>query len=108
MEWYRDLYLGSGAAKKKYKILRKINKHLLSKAYIITLPSNEANVLDIYSYNEILQHHYDTNNLFVIGLAHGKDDALELTKNIIFEVYKKNRDVNVSRYIRQMEGMNTT
>ncbi|MGN0160411.1 MAG: hypothetical protein ACI4AQ_03375 [Lachnospiraceae bacterium] len=108
MEWYKNLYLGEMAARKKYKLLRKINKRWLSKAYIITLPSNEENVLDIYSYNEILQHHYDENQLFVIGLAHGKEEALELTKNIVFEVYRACGNVNVTKYIRQMEETGTT
>lgn len=99
MEWYKNLYLGEKAAKKHFKLLRKINKRRLTNAYVVTLPSNSENVLDIYSYNELLQKHYDSSRIFVVGLAYGKEEAMELTKDIILDVYLKSGTVKVSEYI---------
>lgn len=99
MEWYKNLYLGEKAAQKHFKLLRKINKRRLTNAYVVTLPSNSDNVLDIYSYNELLQRHYDSSRIFIVGLAYGKEEAMELTKDIIFDVYSKSGTVKVSEYI---------
>lgn len=99
MEWYKNLYLGEIAAKKQYKLFRRISKKRLTNAYIITLPSNTENILDIYSYNELLQKHYDNSHIFVVGLACGKDEALELTKDIIWDVYSRSGSFNVSEYV---------
>lgn len=99
MEWYKNLYLGEAAAKKHYKLLRRINKRHLSNAYVITLPSNEENILDIYSYNELLQKHYDDRSMFVVGLACGKDEAMELTRDIIQDVYSSTGTFDVRKYV---------
>lgn len=105
MVWYEHLYLGEIAAKKQYRILRKINKRLLSKAYVITLPANPANILEVHSYNELLQRHFETRNLFIVGLAHGKEEAMELVQDIIMDCYRKHHSVRVSDYISQKGGM---
>lgn len=104
MEWYKNLYLGERAAKKHYQLFRKINKRRLSNAYVITLPSNSENVLDIYSYNELLQKHYKENDIFVVGLACGREEALEVTKSIIQDVYSASGTFRVDEYIREREG----
>lgn len=99
MEWYKNLYLGENAAKKHYKLFRRIRKKRLSNAYVITLPSNEANILDIYSYNELLWKHYNNRNLFIVGLACGKDEAVELTRDIIQDVYSSTGAFDVKKYV---------
>lgn len=107
MKWYKNLYMGEIAAKKHYKLLKTINKRWLSNAYIIALPSNSDNVLDIYSNNELLQKYYKNRDIFVVGLAYGKDEALELVKDIIWEVYQATGSVKVNDYIRKMEDFGT-
>lgn len=106
MEWYKNLYLGEAAKKKKYRLYRKINKRRLPlNAYVVTLPSNEENVLDIYRYTELRQKHYAGRNIFVIGLAYGKDEAVELAANIISEVWRNTGTVKVGDYIRKREEL---
>lgn len=103
MEWYKNLYLGEQAAKKKLKLLKKINKKFLSNAYIVALPSNPANVLDIYPYNEFLQKHRGDDDVFAVGLACGKDEAYEVVKDIVWDVYSSSGNFKVSDYIRKRE-----
>lgn len=103
MEWYRNLYLGEAAEKKKYKFYRKINKRRLLNAYVVALPSGGENVLDIYRYMELLQKHYTKQNIFIVGLACGKDEAMELAARIIGEVYQNTGTFCVSDYIRKRE-----
>lgn len=103
MEWYRNLYLGEAAEKKKYKLYRRINKRRLFNAYVIALPSGGDNVLDIYRYMELLQKHYAKRDIFIVGLACGKDEAMELAARIIGEVYQNTGTFGVSDYIRKRE-----
>lgn len=103
MRWYKDLYLGEVAGKKHYKLLLRINKRRLTNAYVITLPSNPQNVFDIYPYNELLQKHYNNSDIFIIGLAYGRDEAYELCKNIIWEIYKTTGGFNAYEYVKSRE-----
>ena len=48
--------MGEGARKAKYKVLGHVVKKKFSfDTYLITLPSNTSNILDIYSANVLLQ-----------------------------------------------------
>lgn len=50
--------MGDEARKAKYKILGRVVKKKLSfDTYLITLPSNPSNILDVYSANVLLQPH---------------------------------------------------
>lgn len=103
MEWYRNLYLGENAEKKKYRLYRRINKRRLWNAYAVTLPSNDENVLDIYHFMELRQKAYKKRKIFIIGLACGREEALELAKNIIWEVWQNTGTFKVGDYIRKRE-----
>lgn len=90
MKWYNNLYIGENAEKRKRKIMRKIkfNKPQLG-IYVITLPSNEKNSLDIYPSNILLQRYYKKKDITVVGIAEGRDEALLLVQRIIMDCYEK-------------------
>lgn len=107
MKWYRKLYLGEKARKNKYSIIWKINHRAgMVKAYVITLPSNESNVLDIYNSAELMQKHYRKQQLFVVGIASGYAEALEVVRQIIEDVYRESGGVNVKDYIMNTQNYN--
>ena len=92
MKWYRGLYMGEGARKAKYKVLGHVVKKKFSfDTYLITLPSNTSNILDIYSANVLLQPHFKKK---------GRDEAYELVRDIVDEVYKNTGGFNISRYLK--------
>lgn len=103
MKWYDKLYMGSEAARKQFKLLRRISKKRLNNAYLITLPANSENILDIYAYPELMQKHYDTKDLKVVGMACGKDEALTVTQDIIMDVYRKSGSVRIEDFIQKRE-----
>ena len=89
--------MGNNARKNKYKVLGHVIKKRLSfDTYLITLPSNTSNIL--------LQSHYKkkyiTEDIYVIGIAEGKKEALELVRDIIDEVYSNTGGFNISQYLR--------
>ena len=92
MKWYKKLYLGENAEKSRYKVFGRIRMNKFSfNTYLIVLPSNKENILDIISANMLLQPYFkkkeNRENLYVLGIADGKDEALEVVRTIIDEVY---------------------
>ena len=71
------------------------------RVYVITLSSNEENLLDIIPSRELLQRHYPKKGLYVVGLAGGYHEALELAGQIVSEVYFRTGGFDVRSYLRQ-------
>lgn len=113
MKWYRKLYLGEVARKKKYNIWARIRRRsLVYDAYLITLASNEDNLLDIIKADYYYQPHfrktiYD-NNIYIVGLACGYDEALEVVCNIIEDVYNSTGNTDVRDFFKnKIKGRQT-
>lgn len=95
--------MGEGARKAKYKVLGHVVKKKFSfDTYLITLPSNNSNILDIYSANVLLQPHFKKKciQIYVVGIAKGRDEAYGLVRDIVDEVYKNTGGFNISRYLK--------
>lgn len=71
------------------KIKQKLEQEKISVGiYCIALPSNDKNILDIININELLFKHYKKSKIYILGLAFGRDSAINLVQDIIMEVYK--------------------
>ena len=73
MKWYDDLYVGES-------IVHKTN----------IIPSHE-----------LLQKGYPKKQLYVIGLAKGYDEAVEVAASVIDEVYRQTGAFEVASYLRE-------
>ena len=101
MRWYEDLYVSESIRHKIEKIKWKI-RHNAGQIdiYVITLASNPQNLLDIIPAQELMQKAYPKQELYVIGLARGYGDALELVKQIIDEVYGQTGGFAIASYLQ--------
>lgn len=104
MKWYKGLYLGEKAKEDKYKILGKVIKsRFQADTFLIMLPSNSENVLDILPASYLNQPHFKNkfykNELYVVGIAKGRDEALELVRSIVDEVYQATGSFDISGYL---------
>ena len=83
--WYDKLYFKEDNAKKKTRLLHRLEKGKPEpNLYILALPeSRERNILDIYSSLELMQPHYKNRSKYVVGIARGKQDAIELASSIV-------------------------
>lgn len=100
MKWYYNLFLGTKIAPKyKQTVLKIKNKEITPNVYIIALATNPHNLLDIFPASELLQKYYPTDQIRVIGLATGKREAFEVTRQIVDEVYQKTGNTNVKAYL---------
>lgn len=68
--------------------------------YCIAFASNEKNLFDIVETNELLFEHYKRNQIYIIGLTKGKENAVELTQNLLLEVYQNTGDFKVREYFK--------
>lgn len=101
MRWHKKLFLGESIAPRWKKVKWKImhNAGQLS-VYVLALPANPSNILDIIPAWELLQKQYPKENLYIIGLAGNYEEALEVTVSIIQKVYAKTNGFDVKGYIK--------
>ena len=104
MKWYTGLFIGEKAYKKIDKIRAKIEEgRRCRNAYLITLPANSENMLDIIPVN--LGIMITWREIYVIGIAATKQEAVLLTGEIIKKVYEETNDVKVKEYFSAPEDL---
>lgn len=97
--------MGENAKKAKYKVMgRVIKKKFSFDTYLITLPSDTSNILDMYSANILLQPYYRNKvklkDVYVVGIAKGRMEALELIRDIVDDVYSNTGAFDISGYLK--------
>lgn len=105
MRWYKKLYLGEVAAKTKYKIFGRIRRSVFTNdTFLIVLSENNHNLLDIISANTLKQPYYkkkgNLDRIYVVGLAVGHNEALEVVRNIIDELYTSTGGFDIRGYLK--------
>ena len=101
LTWYKNLYIGENAKKDHRKLIWKVNyKRKQSNVYLITIASNEKNVLDIIEARQLAQDIVRRNCPMIFGIALGYDDALQLVQKIIEETYQKQKNTDVCGYLQ--------
>ena len=103
MIWYDDLFLGKSISpRRKKRIIRKVKRRSIFGAeYLLTLPANSDNLLDIINIRVIRQRYYPKKELVVIGLAGNYEEALLLAGEIISGIYAVSGNFNVCDFFEQ-------
>ena len=106
IEWYHNLYMDSEVARspEMYKQIAESGKLHITPVYCIAIASNEANLLDIISSNELYFKYYKRNTLHVIGIAASYKTALGLTSDILLEVYQKTNTFDIRSFVKSETG----
>lgn len=104
IKWYPALYLDSVTKKNLRKIKRRMERRKINlRVYCIALASNEKNLLDIYSTNELLFQYYRQKDIKVIGLASSKESAIQLVSDIVNDVYQQTGRLDVRTFFKEDE-----
>lgn len=69
------------------------------KLYLLVLPSNRANVLELLPQPVLSQAHYKKIPLYVVGAAWTKTEAMELAGEIVMEAYRTTGKTDVAAYL---------
>ncbi|MGN0252179.1 MAG: hypothetical protein ACI4EH_12580 [Oliverpabstia sp.] len=101
LKWYKKLYIGDNAKKKAKATIKKLNQgRLVLSVYVITLASNEKNLLDFFPASHLKQKVLRSSCPMIVGLADGYEEALQLVQKIIEETYQCQGDTDVRTYLK--------
>lgn len=104
MKYYYALYMDDYVKKNQRKIRNNIEKDKWQlETYMIALTKNEENHLEIFNSALLLQKTITKENLFIVGIACGYLEALELVEKITQEVYDMTSGVDIRNYILQKQ-----
>lgn len=102
MVWYEKMYFGDSLADNPQKVNRikwKIKHHAGTlNIYLIVLCRYGSNLLEIIPAAQLLQKAFPKQNLYVIGMAKGYQEALETAARIVLDVYKQTNGFEVNKY----------
>lgn len=100
LKWYKKLYVGDNAEKKKKQWIWKVNIGAgVIDIYLITLASNPENQLDIFSANELKQKARRKNCPMIIGLCRGYWEAMEMVTTLVQKTYEQTGTANVRQWL---------
>lgn len=107
MKFYKNLYVSESLEKKRDKIINKLiyGKYPLT-VYVIVLLEEGENQMEFYSASMFKQKIVSADNIFVVGIASGYDEAIYLVQRIAEEVYEKTGGLDMRSYIREQERRN--
>lgn len=99
--WYNNLYFDEENAKKKARLLRRLEKGKPEpNVYVLALPdSRDRNILDIFNSLELMQPHYKGRKKYIVGIARSKQAAVELAADIVGEMYSASGDFDLRAYL---------
>ncbi|MBQ1901770.1 MAG: hypothetical protein II169_04390 [Lachnospiraceae bacterium] len=100
MRWHNNLYVRSikSVERVKWKIEHKAG---LVEVYVITLSRRKGSLLEIYPSYTLMQSHIRSQDLYIVGLARGYRNALELVRSIIEEVYNETGSLRVDLFFKE-------
>lgn len=104
MLWYSRLYTGEKAQKHRFDVIQGIrDEKSLPWIYVITPASNPQNILDIYPADEMKNPAYEKREFFIIGIADGYQDALEVASQIVCEMYQATGKFCLEQFIPEVK-----
>ncbi len=99
MRWYDRLYVGEKAKRHRYEIIQAIRQENGWGYYVLTLPSNEKNLLELYPAVTLKQPYYREQGLLIVGVAADYEDAVRLSGRIVKQVYDKTGGFDISGFL---------
>ncbi len=99
--WSSKLYCDEKTKKSCERLKKRIETNRLTHdLYCITFAENEENLLEILPAKEFKFPHYRRRELYIIGLARGRDEADTLVRDMIEEMYRETGAFRVREYFR--------
>jgi hypothetical protein len=100
LKWQKAYYIGE-SVKNPVKIQTKINKgRPVPGIYLVTLSDNPGNLMEIIPAVMLVQKTAYDLCPTVIGMAKGKEEALELVQKMIEDVYGETGGFEIEKYMK--------
>ena len=99
LKWQKNFLTGE-TVKKPKKIKKKLDAgKFVYDIYLLTLSDNPDNLMDIIPAAMLLQKSFYGICPKIIGMANGKDEALEMVRSLIEEIYTETGTFQVAEYL---------
>lgn len=101
MRWYKHLYVGEEAQKRRFSIIQNIRRSRFQPSvHVITPASNDKNVLDIYPAAVLLQKYYkEKDQLLILGIGADYFETLTVARNIVDDMYRQTGGFSVKEFL---------
>ena len=100
MKWITPLYVGKTAENTKQEIVRSIRHGRYTRdIYVLALPSNPANQLDIYDAAELRKDFYKEHEPTIIGIANGRGEAYDMVTDLLQRAMKETGRPDIRAYL---------
>lgn len=104
MRWAVNLYTTEKTKKMLPRIMQKLKKRKLQPGiWILTIASNEQNLLDIFHSIHYMQPLFEKTNPDIVGVAESEYAAKELLVQITEDMYKETGGFDVRTYFKFQE-----
>lgn len=101
VEWQKDLYLDGITKHMVHKIKDRVERERVQYPFfIVSLASNENNLLDIMHINELLFPYYRKRTTRVLGVAGSRQQAKIMAAAIISKVYQDTGTCDVRKFFQ--------
>ncbi len=99
--YYPRLYLGESIPERKLdKIKKKLERRpLFAGVYLVTPARNPQDQLDIFDARQLVQPHYRDVDLYVVGIAGSREEALGLVERMVQECLKARGDCALREFL---------
>jgi hypothetical protein len=106
MKWYRDLFVGQKAGQNTEEIISRAERMDFARGlYLITLASNGNDQLDLVRAASIVGKTNAVRHMpLIVGIAIGKNEAVEVAMEIARCVYVENRAPDIRSWFLGREG----
>lgn len=104
MRWAVNLYTTEKTKKQLPRIIHRLKvRKLQPEIWLITLASNEKNLLDLFQAIYYIQPMFQKMNSDIVGIADSQDAAKEMIVKITEDVYRKQGNFDMKSYFEFRE-----
>lgn len=100
LKWMKNYYIGNDV-KNPTRIRARITAgKFVPDIYIVTLSDNPGNILEILPAGMLMQRGARSICPLIIGMARGKEGAIQMVQDIIEKVYAETGDFKINDYLK--------
>ena len=100
LKWMKNYYIGD-CVKNPTRVRARITAgKCVPYIYIVTLSDNPGNILEILPAVTLVQRGARAICPLIIGMAKGKDEAIQMVRDVVEQVYKETGDFKIKEYLK--------
>lgn len=100
LKWMKNYYIGD-KVKNPTRIRARVTAgKFVPDIYIVTLSDNPGNILEILPAGMLMQRGMRAICPLIVGMARGREEAMEMVQEIIQQVYTATGDFKIKEYLK--------